>query len=48
LARLRFLILLAAVVFLIAIAEPDTSGPRTSRTRDPQLQDFGPPAHAAT
>jgi hypothetical protein len=46
--RLRSILLLAAVLFLLAIAAPDTSGPRSSRARDPQLQDFGPLAYAAT
>jgi hypothetical protein len=36
------------VVFLLAVAATDTSGPRTSRARDPQLQDLGPRAYATT
>jgi len=47
-SRVRRTILLAAVLFLLAVAAPDTSGPRTSRQRDPQLRDFGPPAYAAS
>jgi hypothetical protein len=46
--RLRHFLLLAAVLFVLATAEPGAS--RTSKTprRDPQLQDAGPPAYTAT
>jgi hypothetical protein len=46
--RFRRVILLAAVLFLLAVAAPDTTGPRTSRQRDPQLQDAGPAPYATS
>ncbi|HZJ55512.1 MAG TPA: hypothetical protein VFD38_15335 [Myxococcaceae bacterium] len=46
--RLRRVLLLTAVLFLLVTAAP--GDPRTSKTprRDPQLQDSGPPAYTAT
>jgi hypothetical protein len=46
--RLRHLLLLAAVLFILATAAPGTARRNTPARRDPQLQDFGPPPLTAT